>query len=314
MIVRLRNWIGDVVLGLPALELLRREGYELQLVGKPWAASLLSGTGWSVTPLGRTGRERSGQLRALAQAARLHDPGFDRRLNAVVFPFSFSSALEARWAGLKAIGYRYEARSWLLHRALDLPQGVHEIHRYWALACATLGRTPDAPPSRIHLPLASQALEGARSLRERHGLEDGYLMLCPFAGGLLAGQSRHWPNFAALAQALSRAGHRLVMCPGPKEAEAARRDFPQALVLEDVALDVYAALIAQARIMVSNDTGPGHMAATVGTPLVSILGPTLPEQWRAWGEAVEVVRVEGGWPEVGPVRNAVDRALEAARA
>ena len=53
LIVRLRNWIGDVVLALPALEHLSQQGYDLVLVGKPWARDLLSGTPWQVHAMPR---------------------------------------------------------------------------------------------------------------------------------------------------------------------------------------------------------------------------------------------------------------------
>ena len=41
LIVRLRNWVGDVILGVPALKLLASHGYQLQLIGKGWAPALL---------------------------------------------------------------------------------------------------------------------------------------------------------------------------------------------------------------------------------------------------------------------------------
>jgi heptosyltransferase II len=313
MIVRLRNWIGDVVLSLPALELLAAQGWELILIGKPWARSLLSGTPWEVHSLPGTGRERRAQLRRLAARCRSQDPGFDGRVNTLVFPFSFSSALDARLAGLKALGFRHEARDWLLHRALALPQGVHEIHRYWQLACAAAG--VQAPlPARLHLPVTAAARAQADALRKAHGIPHDYLMLCPFAGGLLAGQSRHWPGFPALAASLQDSGHTLVLCPGPKELELARHSYGRTVRLEGVALDTYAALIADARLMVSNDTGPGHMAAAVGTPLVSILGPTKPEQWHAWGERVQVLHAASGWPADDQVLAAVHQALSPAHA
>ena len=101
----------------------------------------------------------------------------------VVFPFSFSSALDARLAGLKAIGYRYEARSWLLHRALPLPQGGHEIERYWHLACASTGQTAAALPRQLRLPLTDAARSEAQERLRAAGLASDYLVLCPFAGG-----------------------------------------------------------------------------------------------------------------------------------
>ena len=42
LIVRLRNWVGDVILGVPALQLLQSQGYELHLVGKGWAKRVAS--------------------------------------------------------------------------------------------------------------------------------------------------------------------------------------------------------------------------------------------------------------------------------
>ena len=67
LVVRLCNWIGDVVLSLPALQQLQSAGYALQLYGKGWAPTLLSGYGWPVTVRARTLGERVAQLKALRQ-------------------------------------------------------------------------------------------------------------------------------------------------------------------------------------------------------------------------------------------------------
>ena len=44
------------------------------------------------------------------------------------------------------------------------------------------------------------------------------------------------------------------------------------------------------------DTGPGHMAAAVGAPLLSLIGPTSAEQWRPLGSRVELVTGYPEWP------------------
>lgn len=309
LIVRLRNWIGDVVLGLPALEHLQEHGYQPILVGKAWARDLLSGTPWEVQALAKGYRGRVAQLRRLARTCRDLDPAFDTRVNTVVLPFSFSSALDARLAGLKAIGYRYEGRGFLLHRALDLPQGGHEIGRYWQLAIETTGALESPLPESLRLPISEAARFQAKGRLQGARIGRDYVVLCPFAGGPIAGKDRHWPGFPEFARRLHRKGLELVMCPGPNEVESARCDFPDACVLEGVGLAAYAAIIQGARFMVSNDTGPGHMAAAVGSPLVSVLGPTLPEQWRAWGPGVSVVRAPEGWPTIDEVMAAVEPHL-----
>jgi heptosyltransferase II len=69
IIVRLRNWVGDVILGVPALQLLAAHGYQPHLVGKGWARALLAGLGWPVLSRPVSLRERVAQLRALRSQA-----------------------------------------------------------------------------------------------------------------------------------------------------------------------------------------------------------------------------------------------------
>lgn len=309
LIIRLRNWVGDVTLGLPTLQRLADAGHDLRLVGKGWARDLLAGHGWPVHVLPKTMGERIALLRRLRAEAQAVDPGFGRRLNAVCFPYSFSSALEFRLAGLRAIGHAYEGRSLLLGRSVARPAGQHELAVYWHLGSALLGA--DAPlPERITLKLAPQHVDAARALRAQHGLRPGCIVICPFAGGTWAGQDKTWPGFADfVAHDLPAFGRQVLVCPGPGEEEIARTQFGSAVLLPNVGLGTYAALLKDAALMIANDTGPGHMAAAVGTPLLSVLGPSDPDLWRAWGPNVQLLRGRAGWPGAPEVRTAVARAL-----
>ncbi len=313
LIVRLRNWVGDVTLGLPTLRRLADAGYELRLVGKGWARDLLAGHGWPVQVLPKTLGDRVRLLRSMRDDARRVDADFDRRLNAVAFPYSFSSALDMRLAGLRAIGHAREARGWLLSRSvarLHQP-GRHELEVYWHLGSALLGT--DAPlPERIELQHAPQHEAAADALLREHQLSgERYVVICPFAGGTFAGQDKTWPEFAAFAgEALTALGLPVVVCPGPGEETQAATQFAGCLRLEGVNLGVYAALLARAALMISNDTGPGHLAAAVAAPLVSVLGPTDAAQWRAWGPSVRLVQGDGGWPSRGAVLAAARAALD----
>lgn len=311
LVVRLRNWVGDVVLGVPALTRLAAS-HDLRLVGKGWAADLLAGHGWPVHKLPGTWRERVALFRRLADEARAQDAGFDRRLNAVCFPYSFSSALEFRLAGLRAIGHAYEGRSMLLSRAVPRPQGVHELKVYEHLASALLGAEAPAP-ERIGLALAPRHRDEAVALRAAHGIAPGCIVICPFAGGTWSKQPKTWPDFAAFAaEELPRFGRPVLICPGPGEEPIAHQQFGSAICLERVGLGAYAALLADSALMISNDTGPGHLAAAVGAPLLSVLGPSDPAQWGAWGPSVRFLRgTQGGWPSREAVREAVAAALAA---
>lgn len=310
LIVRLRNWVGDVVLGVPTLTRLQDAGHDLRLVGKGWARDLLAGHGWPVHVQPKALADRVRLLRDLRGQARAEDPGFDRRLNAVAFPFSFSSALDMRLAGLRAIGHAHEGRSLLLGRAVPRPQGRHELEVYWHLGSALLGQE-DPVPASIDLRTAPAHEAQADSLMRAHGLAPGFIVACPFAGGTFNKQDKTWPEFAGfLARELPPLGRAVLLCPGPGEERLAREQFGgSARVLDGVGLGAYAALLRRASLMISNDTGPGHLAAGVGTPLVSVLGPTDPAQWRAWGPGVRLVQRHGGWPTPDQVLDAVRQAL-----
>jgi ADP-heptose:LPS heptosyltransferase len=338
LVVRLRNWVGDVLLGLPMLQRAADAGYELQLVGKGWARDLLAGHGWAVHALPATMRERIALLRHLRRAgqevsghaagpaaghgagpAAYHaaDPAARGAIDALCLPYSFSSALEFRLAGLRALGHSHEGRGLLLARAVPRARNEHELAVYWSLGDALLGQR--APlPERIGLRLAPQHLEAARALRAQHGWQRAPIVICPFAGGTYDKQPKTWPAFAEFVQhdllPLARAQRRPVLvCPGPAEVQEARERFGAALVLEGVGLGTYAALLAEAALMISNDTGPGHMAAAVQAPLLSVLGPTHPGHWRAWGPTVHLLGGLGHWPAREAVLAAARPLLAAAR-
>jgi heptosyltransferase-2 len=301
LIVRLRNWIGDVVLGVPALQLIERNGYTMHLVGRPWAGALLGGHGWDIHVRPSRLGERVGQLRALKAQCVQAEPGFARRENALSMPHSFSAALDLRLAGLKAVGYAQEARGFLLARAEPITYGGHALVSYWELACRFL-RVSEPVPREIGLKVMPARQQEAQALLAAHGVAAGYVVLCPFAGGGFEKLDKTWPRFAEFARVAARElGRPLIIYPGPGETEIAQREFPDVTVLQGADLGVYAALLQRAALVVSNDTGPAHIAAAVGTPVLSVLGPTKPEQWAPWGPRVHIEQRYPEWPEVDAV-------------
>ena len=313
LIVRLRNWVGDVILGVPALKLLAAHGYQLHLVGKGWAPALLAGEGWPTQARAATLLARIGQLRALRGAALTIDPGFDRRDNALVLPTSFSSAVEMRLAGLRAVGYAQEARGWLLRRSEPITYGGHALVSYWELACRFL-RITQVPPREIGLRTADADLAQGDALLRAHGVAPGFVVICPFAGGTFEKLDKSWPAFPEFTRMLLTTGARVVACPGPGEEALLRERYPGVVALEGVKLGPYGAILRRAALLVSNDTGPGHLAAAVGAPVLSVLGPTKPEQWAPWGPTAHVVRrpqpPDGiAWPAVDEVMDRVQALL-----
>ena len=300
LVVRLCNWIGDVVLSLPALQLLEDHGQALHVYGKGWAPTLLSGYAWPVHTRAATLGRRVDQLQALRRSLAQADPGFHPGTNALATPNSFSSALELRLAGFRVSGYARDGRSLLLHQRHRPDPALHAMQSFWQLACGLL-QLDLAPPQRIDMKLAPSALERARTLANQRGWRDGYLCIAPFAAGTVHKLPKKWPAFPDFVRELARDGLPTVICPGPGELNEARALYPAAQIVEDLPLDAYAALLKGARLVVANDTGPAHLAAGVGAPLVSVLGPTRVEQWAPWGPNVTVLSRRPGFPPLDEV-------------
>jgi len=296
LIVRIRNWVGDVILGLPGLQMIESQGYELHLVARgKWAPALLAGYGWPVHVQPAGLHDKVSQLKQLRQDLARRDPGFTRRENAFLLPVSFSAALEMRLAGLKPVGVAKEGRSILLSRAEPWAETGHELERYWDIACRFAHHRGPAPRD-IAFKVQPGQPEAAQALLAAHGITSGFVMICPFAGGKAATADKadkKWPGFQDFtARAESQLGLPLVVYPGPGEHEAARQLYPAARMLEGANLATYAALLQRASLVVANDTGPGHMAAALGRPLISLIGPTDPARWAPWGPNVHVLRHE----------------------
>jgi heptosyltransferase-2 len=299
IIVRLPNWVGDVVLALPALSHLWQSGFTPLLVAKPWAQPLLAGYNWEVYPRAGTWQGRIAQLQALRRRATQRDPHFCARLNTLLLTNSFSSALDARLARLQPVGYRQDGRGWLLAGSVAPPRHpVHESTRFWRMATLVAGSETPQPP-HIQLRLAAPAQQAADALLARHAIDGDFACVVPFAAGTMHGRSKAWPGFPEFAAWLRRKMP-VVVVPGPGEAELARRLYPGVFLFEGIDLVVYAGILKRARLVIANDTGPGHIASSVGVPLISVLGPTDATRYQPRGKRVSVLQ-GSPWPTVEAV-------------
>jgi heptosyltransferase-1 len=131
-------------------------------------------------------------------------------------------------------------------------------------------------------PIEQAASAVARELAERTG---GYALLNPGA----AWPNKRWPpeRLAALAVALRDRHHLMsVALWGPGERELAEAVVAQArgaaVMSPETSIADVVALARGAAVMISGDTGPTHIGAAVGTPIVGIYGPTRPERNGPW--------------------------------
>ncbi len=299
LLVRLCNWVGEVVLSLPALRRLEAAGYALHLYGKGWAPALLAGTGYPVTVRHGGLAAATSQLRALRRQLARDCPQAPPR--SLLITRSLSSAMETRLAGLRPSGYAYDGRSLLLQHAYPRPRGLHAAQEYWHLVSCFLGREAPFPQAVGFVASAAQHAQASALLAAQGLHEGGYLLFCPFSGADDHEDRKVWPGFAALAARLQQQGRRIVVCPGPGEEAAAAARVPGAVLLNGVDMGVYGALLRAARAVLANDTGPGHLAAATGVPLVSLYGPRSVAAWAPLGPNVQLLHDTAGWPSVEQV-------------
>jgi heptosyltransferase-2 len=305
IVVRLPNHLGDACMASPALDLLAARGYALSLVGRAWARDLYAGYPWPMLAL------PGGRLARVRELYRLRRR-LPRGSTALLLTNSFSSALEMRLAGLPATGYDTDGRGWLLARAFAVPErwpgDMHTVEYYHWLARCVIDR-PVPAPTRIELRLAPTAATHARWVLEAASVRTPYVMLCPVATGLHHGQVKAWDGFSRLCSELLQIGQTVVACPGPGERDAVAAAVPGAVLLNETDVAGFAGLLAQARLVVANDSGAGHLAAAVGARLISVFGVTQLEKTRPLGAHVQVVGDSRGWPDYADVRSAVLGAL-----
>jgi heptosyltransferase-2 len=295
--VRLPNWLGDACMALPALARLRAAGFALACFGKGWAADLLAAEPDRVAKL-------PGGLRA--DAAAIRAAGARR---GVLFPNSLGSALRMRMAGVAAAGHGGWRRP-LLGRCVARHPGAHEVEAFWRVAGAWCGDGDAPPPQQLGLRLAERHRAEAEAALATAGIAGPFAVLAPLAVGRIAGRSKQWPGFPLLARLVAE---RLpvVGCPGPGEASAMALAVPGARLLNGLGVGAYGAVMARARVVVANDSGPMHLAAAVGAPVLGVFGVADPARTRPWSPRAATVGGADGWPTVDAVAAAA-RALEEA--
>jgi len=274
VLVRLPNWLGDTVMALPALHGLRaaRPGICVVAVGR-WA-SLLAGQGVAdaLVPYPPS----AGDRRRLAASLRAMRPD-----GAVLLPNSFESALAARlWGVRMRLGYDTDLRRALLTHAVPLPSPrLHQVDEYRGL----LESSGVAAPVRVPVwRLGEDAAAGAAAsaLLDECGISGGARAVGLHLGAAF-GSSKRWPAaaFAEVASRLRERGLRPVLLGSLADAEMAGAVSTCAgwavpsLVGRD-RLDLLPRLLARLACLVSSDTGVAHLAAAVGTPTVTLFGPT----------------------------------------
>jgi heptosyltransferase-2 len=290
VVVRLPNWLGDIVMALPALGALRTGFPRAHLAaaapaplvpllaavpGVDEAIPLSTGSGWS---------------RVRADADQLAAGRFDL---AVLFTNSFGTALSAwRAAVPERWGYRADARGWLLtrgvsRRAARAGAGRHHSEYYTTLV-ERLGIEAPASPARLAIPAAWR--DRAARLLADHRIPSSSTLVGVAPGAAYGGAKRYPPRLVAevLRQIAATTPAAVLLLGAPADRETGhaieselRRTGEDATLggrlvnlVGRTDLPALCGVIANCRAFLSNDSGAMHLAAAAGVHVTAVFGPT----------------------------------------
>jgi heptosyltransferase-2 len=310
ILVRGLNWLGDAVMSTPALLRLRqaRPSAQITLLSPEKLAVL-----WEEQPFLDRVLTFAGSESIWSVSQRLRRENFSE---AVAFPNSFRSALELRLAGIpRRVGLARRGRGFLFTRPLPprpdaapmrrrsasevrrrlercapaaaFPTGAHHIHDYLHLT-SELGASSEPLPPHIFL-----SDEKAAEICQKLGLKNATAGR-PWFGlnpGAEYGPAKRWPAerfIAAAIQLQKETRCRWLIFGGPGDAVLAEKiaagllaagGEPDGVVnlAGKTSLRELAAALKICRLLLTNDTGPMHLAAALGTPLIVLFGSTSPE-------------------------------------
>jgi heptosyltransferase-2 len=301
LLLRATNWLGDAVMTTPAVSALRGAYPRARIVvlAKPIVAELFRHHPDvdEVMVYERPGRHESA-LGRLRMAGELRRRRFDA---ALLLQNAFDAALLAYLARIpERAGYATDGRWMLLTHPVRITRDIlaqHEVEYYLRLV-ERLG-IPRPPSPALRVAVTDDEKAAMESRLERLGVERGKPILAINPGATFGSAKRWYPDrFAAVADALSGewgAGTVVIgstaEAPLAGEIEAAMRRPPANLAGKTTVREMMA-LLSLSSFLVSNDSGPMHIGAALGVPLVAIFGPTDWRRTSPWTSRARIVRVE----------------------
>ncbi len=304
ILVRAPNWIGDAVMCEPALRGLRAlfPNAEITLLAKPAITELFIAYPGIDRRLVYDDRGiHAGLSGKWALAGLLRRQRFDL---AVLFQNAFEAALLTWLAGIRRrYGYVTDGRAFLLTDPVARPDRAslaHQVHYYWDLL-KPLGVT-GVPP----VPALAVSADETHAMDERlteMGVGRDDLIVGVNPGSTYGGAKRWLPErYAEAALRVSRQIEQQqgrpvsVLILGAKGEEELGHSVADRLTVRSAVLsgrtNIRELMAATKRctILLTNDTGPMHMAAAFAVPVVAVFGPTDWKTTSPYGQEASIVR------------------------
>ena len=275
--IRSTNWIGDAVMTTPALAAVRAYFPAAEIV---IAANTLVAELFSPHPdcnrviIYDKSSLHCGIRELMHFCAALRREQFDL---AILFQNAMEAALISRLAGIpRRLGYATDGRRLLLNYQVPISDTERRLHHTDYYLNLLSSRGIKTSKAALKLFTSEHELLWAQKNLAPHG---SWAAINP---GASYGSAKRWipQRFAAVADLLhEKSGQNIVLIGGPGEndighdIEAMMTSQPLNLIGKTTVREMMA-ILKQCNVLITNDSGPMHVAAALGTPLVAIFGPT----------------------------------------
>ncbi|MBW1999489.1 MAG: lipopolysaccharide heptosyltransferase II [Deltaproteobacteria bacterium] len=298
ILVRSTNWVGDVVMSLPALEAIGKNfpDSEIIVLARPWVTPLLKNhpAVHGVMTLSKQGRLLSDMREVFRISTEIRDQDFDL---AILFQNAIQAAIIAFLGGVRnRVGYNTDGRGFLLTHPVRRKSEVQKLHQveYYLGILRGMGWDAETRDPVIFLDEEDTQRAWAILSSVGAGRDECVLGVSP---GAIYGPAKRWPaeRFAAVAdRAAENWGARILIFGSKGEKDVCSRVKEH---MEHEAIDLCGkttlgeaiGLIKACDFFLTNDSGLMHVAAALGVPLVAIFGSTNPRTTGPRSQRAKVV-------------------------
>ena len=236
--------------------------------------------------------KKSGFSGLLALRSLLKNQHFDVLLH---LQWSLRASLVSRMVKAKrrigfALSHSREKQHWFINEFAPEPKGEHVLDSFLSIA-SVLGVSEASLPCELSLPKVD-----ATSLKLDNELPDSYVVINPSASKA----DRNWTieGYQAVIERLLSNNIPVVITGGPSSEE---KEFAKQIIAErtesvinlvgKTKLDVMLSVLKEAKLVISPDTGPAHMATLVGTSVLGLYAHSNPKRTGPYRDLDKVVSV-----------------------
>ena len=299
ILIRSTNWVGDVVMTIPALKAVRENfpTSSISVLARPWVIPLIANHPAvdTVIPLIKGKGFLSDFAEVIRTAGLIRGRRFDL---AILFQNAFEAALIAYLGGIRfRVGYNADGRRFLLSHAIIRDDEIMKAHQvdYYLSILRTMGWSAQTTDPELYI--HENDKEAIRSILSANGIKRDDILL-GLSPGAVFGPAKRWPpeRFAFIGdRAAEKWGAKVLVMGSRGEEDICKvvcqsMRYSQLNLCGDTTLGEVTALIERCHFFVTNDSGLMHIAAALNVPMVAIFGSTDPSATGPRSRKARIVR------------------------